>query len=111
MSRVSEEAKKSRSEAIDPRLSLSSGAEHDATEAAVRGEEAAERVREWEREVDEVEATDTEEAPSSQASAISVSWVFFASTAGHLAVTFRSRNGHFRIPSFLREYNQLMYVL
>jgi hypothetical protein len=31
-------------------------------------EEAAERVREWDREVDEEEATDAEEAPSSHAS-------------------------------------------
>ncbi len=82
-------------------------------EAALRLEEAAERVREWEREVEEEEATDADEAPSSYVSdrllATSESLVFFVSVAGHFAVTLRSRNGHFRIPSFLCWHNQLLF--
>jgi hypothetical protein len=96
---------------MEQKPSLSSGAERDATEAGLRLEEAAERVREWEREVDEEEATDADEAPSSYVSdrllATSES-TFLASAAGHLAVTLRSRNGHFRIPSFLHWHKQLL---
>jgi hypothetical protein len=100
---------------MEQKPSLSNGAEEEAMEVALRLEEAAERVREWEREVDEDEATDADEAPSSYVSdrllATSESGAFLASTAGHLAVTLRSRNGHFKIPSLLHLHRKLIFLV
>jgi hypothetical protein len=102
MSQESDDVKKSRSDAMPANPSHKIGAPLDVTEDEC-GDETDERAPGSERDVDE---DDEEEAQSSPASerllATSESAQLLDSTADVFATTLRSRNGHFRIPSFLR---------